>query len=89
MHRAALAVSVLVGSAEALCALSTNASLSQLTDSSKVQIVKAKVTAISAGRNFRYEAATKVKSYAYTGITLDQCFHNFHCKISPRNAHKT
>src|SRR3984957_948394 len=42
-----------------LCAQSTNASLTgRVTDPSKARIVEAKVTAISAGTNFRYETAT-------------------------------
>ena len=42
-----------------LCAQSTNASLTgRVTDPSKARIVDAKITAISAGTNFRYETAT-------------------------------
>jgi hypothetical protein len=42
-----------------LCAQSTNASLTgRVTDPSKARIVDAKITAISAGTNFRYKTAT-------------------------------
>jgi hypothetical protein len=42
-----------------LCAQSTNASLTgRVADPSKARIVDAKITAISAGTNFRYETAT-------------------------------
>jgi len=59
MRQASVVVVFLTLSAGVLCAQSTNASLTGLvTDPSKARIVEAKVTAISAGTNFRYETAT-------------------------------
>ncbi len=61
---------------------STNAPLSgRVTDSFNARIVGAKVTAITADTNFRYEPATKVQSHAYTGITVDR-LQDFRCKIN-------
>ena len=62
----ALALLLLVSFAPVLCAQSTNASLSgRITDPSKAVIVGAKVAAISAATNVRYETATNVSGEYY------------------------
>src|SRR5262245_29918807 len=59
MHRVALALLLVAWIAPVLRAQSIDASLTgRITDSSKAIIVDAKITAISAGTNVRYETAT-------------------------------
>src|SRR6476660_2471385 len=64
----ALAILLLVPFSPVLRALSTSASLTgQVTDPSKAAIADAKVAAISAGTNARYETASNATGQFYLG----------------------
>ena len=66
MHRVAFAFLLVVSFTHVVRAQSTNASLTGgITDPSKAVIVDAKVTAISADRNVRYETTTNGSGQYY------------------------